>query len=155
MPVPKSSFLYDSARVDRFFLRGKYRDTNRPKLWHGRLQSLYLLLDHLLYAISFHAWIFFGMDDDKNETIRGKKKIKHWNWDILWVIATLQEKKIIIKTSKADPATIPYKPCCVFSWPWWLTTFGVPCFPFLWDVVTGFVPLYKFCFPAHGVLVNS
>jgi len=58
-----------------------------------------LLLDHLLYAINFYAWIFFGIDDDKNETIGG---------NILWVTATLQKKKKIrMKTSKADSVTFP------------------------------------------------
>lgn len=41
-----------------------------------------LLLDHLFYAIIFYAWIFFGMDDDKNETNTGKI-IKCWNQGIL------------------------------------------------------------------------
>lgn len=49
------------------------------------------LLDCLFYAINFYAWNFFGLDDDKNETIRGKI-IKCWNQDILRVIATLHKK---------------------------------------------------------------
>lgn len=120
-----SKLRYDPARLKRFFLRQiqKYKQTKAvTQEIPVSVLVFFFKLDRRFYAMDFYAWVFFDKDDDKNETIRGKI-IKCWNQDILWVIATLRKKKIIIKTSKADSATLPYKPCCIFSWLGWLSTF--------------------------------
>lgn len=92
------------------------------------LCSKFLCLDFL-----WHGWWQKWDNQRKNNQML---ELRHSESD-----CNTSEKKFIIKTSKADSGTLPYRPCCVFSWPWWLPTFGVPCFPFLWDILTGFVPL--------------